>query len=93
MLTKQKQRLRCVPHPSSCSRLAAITRAVPSVAHPELLRMCVDTNCLVTQAKKIEDKTFGMKNKNKSKQVQQQIAMMKKTAGVDSGQRVKLLQN
>ena len=55
--------------------------------------MCVDTNCLVTQAKKIEDKTFGMKNKNKSKQVQQQIAMMKKTAGVDSGQRVKLLQN
>jgi len=33
-------------------------------------------------AKKIEDKTFGMKNKNKSKQVQQQIAMMKSTAGV-----------
>ena len=33
-------------------------------------------------AKKIEDKTFGMKNKNKSKQVQKQIAQMKHTAGV-----------
>jgi hypothetical protein len=32
-------------------------------------------------AKKIEDKTFGMKNKNKSKQVQQQIAQMKQAAG------------
>jgi hypothetical protein len=32
--------------------------------------------------KKIEDKTFGMKNKNKSKQVQQQIAVMKQTAGI-----------
>ena len=34
-------------------------------------------------AKKIEDKTFGMKNKNKSKQVQQQIAQMKSAAGVN----------
>ena len=33
-------------------------------------------------AKKIEDKTFGMKNKNKSKQVQQQIAQMKAAHGV-----------
>ena len=33
-------------------------------------------------AKKIEDKTFGMKNKNKSKQVQHQIAVMKQTAGI-----------
>ena len=28
-------------------------------------------------SKKVEDKTFGMKNKNKSKQVQKQIAQMK----------------
>ena len=34
-------------------------------------------------AKKIEDKTFGMKNKNKSKQVQQQIAQMKQAAGMN----------
>jgi len=34
-------------------------------------------------AKKIEDKTFGMKNKNKSKQVQQKIAQMKHASGVD----------
>ena len=33
-------------------------------------------------AKKIEDKTFGMKNKNKSKQIQGAIAQMKKTHGV-----------
>jgi len=33
-------------------------------------------------AKKIEDKTFGMKNKNKSKQVQQQIAQMKAASGI-----------
>ena len=65
-------------------------------------------------AKKIEDKTFGMKNKNKcdyaptiydtpprtytlplfarharSKQVQQQIAQMKKTAGVDNDKKAR----
>jgi len=33
-------------------------------------------------AKKIEDKTFGMKNKNKSKAVQQQINQMKSSAGL-----------
>ena len=32
--------------------------------------------------KKIEDKTFGMKNKNKSKQIQQNIAQMKKSHGI-----------
>lgn len=40
-------------------------------------------------AKKIEDKTFGMKNKNKSKQVQQTIAQMKASAGMNDKRKVK----
>ncbi|KAL1504478.1 hypothetical protein AB1Y20_010883 [Prymnesium parvum] len=38
-------------------------------------------------AKKVEDKTFGMKNKNKSKAVQQTIAQMKASAGANEKKR------
>ena len=41
-------------------------------------------------AKKVEDKTFGMKNKNKSKQVQMQIHQMKQSAGIGDDARRKV---
>jgi hypothetical protein len=43
----------------------------------------VDKAAQQAMAKKIEDKTFGMKNKNKSKAVQQQIHQMKSSAGLN----------
>ncbi|EGW31286.1 uncharacterized protein SPAPADRAFT_140758 [Spathaspora passalidarum NRRL Y-27907] len=42
-----------------------------------------DKNKAKSKAKSAEDKTFGMKNKNKSKRVQQQISQIK--AGIDGG--------
>ena len=44
-----------------------------------------DKQAAAAATKKIEDKTFGMKNKNKSKQVQNKIAQMKQSAGAGRG--------
>ena len=44
----------------------------------------VNKNAANAHDQKVNDKTFGMKNKNKSKQVQSKIAHMKMSGGGDT---------